>query len=155
MPTSELRQIIPLVLHRKFHEEATIFFFFRMGFWLIITKRSASEEFLSVREVGMPRNFLCLGLYENKVFRNSLIPPSHGKPVPLYPQNLVLTMWLIMARRASQRLESNHSWSLPSFAALENPGGVGDWARQASSGPDSRVSIFSQTSFSSCSVKTL
>lgn len=90
MPTSELRQIIPLVLHRKFHEEATIFF--RMGFGLIITKRSASEEFLSVREVGIPGNFLCLGLYENKVFRNSLIPPSHGKPVPLYPQNLVLTM---------------------------------------------------------------
>lgn len=89
MPTSKLRQIIPLILHRKFHEEAT---FFRMGFWLIITKRSASEEFLSVREVGMPGNFLCLWLYENKVFRSSLIPPSHGKPVPLYLQNLVLTM---------------------------------------------------------------
>lgn len=58
------------------------FFFLRMGLWLIITKRSASEEILSVREAGMPRNFLCLGLYGNKVFRSSLIPPSHGKPVP-------------------------------------------------------------------------
>lgn len=47
--------------------------FFRMGFWLIITKKSASEEFRSVREVGMPGNFLCLGLYDNKVFRRSLI----------------------------------------------------------------------------------
>lgn len=53
-----------------------------MGFWLIISKRSASEEFLSVREVGMPGNFLCLGLYENKVFRRSLIPHFRGKPVP-------------------------------------------------------------------------